>query len=163
MMTENKRIIAEQKELIHKLAWNKAYGCHTRPGFEHIIWPEIAHKARWFIYFDIDGMHALNDFYGSYDPVDAMIKQALSILRSTDYVAGQWKSGDEFLVCLMETEERPVVDPEGLLKRLVESFAAQGLGITATIVKVLSKDLKENVDPAVDKVYEMKKAKGVTR
>src|SRR5690242_20388054 len=100
MMTHSARPIAQQEELIHKLAWNDGFGCHTRAGFEHMVWPEIASKARWIVYFDVNGMHALNETFGSYEPVDAMIKQVLTSIRSTDYVAGQWKSGDEFLICL---------------------------------------------------------------
>jgi GGDEF domain-containing protein len=163
MMTDNARIIAHQQELIHKLSWNAGFGCHTRAGFEHVVWPEIAHRARWLLFFDINGMHALNEKLGGYEPVDAMIKQVLSVIRTTDYVCGQVKSGDEFTVALTETEERAALDPEGLRDRLIQELAKHGMSAMFAIVPVRSKDLMENLIPAIDQVYEQKKARGVGR
>jgi GGDEF domain-containing protein len=163
MMTSNQRTIAKQEELIHKLAWNDGFGCHTRKGFEHVIWPSIAATAQYIIYFDIDGMHALNESFGSYEPVDAMIRQVLHAVRSSDYVAGQWKSGDEFLICLTQNQNHNPLDPEGLVKRLTEEFAKVGMTATFAIVPVKGTDLLENVQPAVEKVYELKKARGISR
>jgi GGDEF domain-containing protein len=163
MMTENRRIIAQQEQLINKLSWNDGFGCHTRKGFEHVVWPNIASRARAIIYFDIDGMHALNEHFGSYEPVDAMIRQVLSSVRSSDHVAGQWKSGDEFLICLTENDLHNPLNPEGLVKRLTEEFAKVGMSATFAIVPVKSTDLAENIQPAVDLVYEAKRARGSSR
>jgi GGDEF domain-containing protein len=160
MMTQNQQTIAAQQALIHKLAWNDGFGCHTRKGFEHVVWPGIAAKARSIVYFDIDGMHALNEKFGSYEPVDAMIRKVLSSVRSSDFVAGQWKSGDEFLICLTENDKHNTLDPEGLVRRLTEEFAKVGMSATFAIVPVKSTDLLENVQPAVDQVYEAKKSRG---
>ena len=163
MMTGKGRIIAEQQDLIHKLSWNDGFGCHTRAGFEHMVWPEIAAKARWIVYLDIDRMHELNARFGSYEPVDTMIRQVLAAVRSSDHVAGQWKSGDEFLICITETDHRPAADlatAEGLVDRLVYEFARQGMTATFAIVPVLSTHLKENVQPAVDRVYDQKNKRG---
>ena len=126
MMSNNQRIIAQQEELIHQLAWNDGFGCYTRKGFEKMKWPEIASQARFIIYFDIDGMHDLNEHYGSYEPVDAMIRGVLTSVRSTDIVAGQWKSGDEFLICLTENDNHKALDPEGFVRRLQ---AVEGLPV----------------------------------
>lgn len=163
MMTNNQKLFAQQQELIHQLAWNDAFGCYNRKGFEKMRWPEIAAEARWIIYFDIDGMHALNEAHGGYEPVDAMIRQVLSSVRSTDYVAAQWKSGDEFLICLKENDERAKLDPEGMVKRLTEEFAKLAISATFAIVPVKSTNLLENVQPAVDQVFAAKKARGVSR
>ena len=151
------------EELVHKLAWNDAFGCYTRSGFEKMIWPDIVATARWIVYFDIDGMHALNDTFGDYGPVDAMIKQVLSVVRATDYVAGQWKSGDEFLVCVTENDERKGIEPHGLMTRLIDELKKHGMSATFAIVPVNSMDLTENVKPAVNQVYATKKARGVSR
>lgn len=146
------------RSLVKALAWNDGFGCYTRPGFEKYIWPQIADQAKWLIYFDIDNMHQLNESFGGYDAVDAMIRQALSIVRATDYIAGQWKSGDEFLIVLTERETHDPIDPHGMVDRLVDALRLQGLSATFAIVPVMSKDLKANVQPAVDKVYAAKKS-----
>ena len=160
MMTANQRIIAQKDELIHQLSWNDGFGCFNRKGFEKMKWPEIASTARHIIYFDIDGMHALNEAHGGYELVDSMIRQVLSSVRSSDYIAGQWKSGDEFLICLTENPDHGPLDPDGLVKRLTEEFAKMGMTATFAIVEVKSTDLLENVQPAVDRVYAAKKARG---
>lgn len=163
MMSNNARLLAQQQELIHKLAWNDAFGCHTRAGFEHVVWPQIAAKTRYLLYFDINGMHALNESFGGYGPVDDMIKQVLSTVRSTDYACGQVKSGDEFLLALVESGDRTELDPEGLRDRLIAEFARHGMSAMFAIVEVKSTDLLENLLPAIDEVYEQKKARGVSR
>ena len=155
--------LEESHQLIRTLAWNNAFGCFTRLGFENWIWPGIADQAKWIIYFDIDDVHAINARYGSYEPVDAMIRQVLTSVRSTDIVAGQWKSGDEFLICLTENDSHNPLDPAGLVNRLIGEFAKVGMTATFAVVQVKSTDLLENVQPAVDKVYELKKRRGVTR
>jgi GGDEF domain-containing protein len=162
MMTQNARTIAQQQELIHKLSWNDAFGCHTRAGFEHMVWPQIAARTRYILYFDINGMHALNESFGSYGPVDEMIKTVLGNVRSTDYACGQVKSGDEFLVALVESEDRQTLDPEGLRDRLIAEFAKVGMSAMFSIVPVRSTDLMENLLPAIEDVYEQKKARGST-
>jgi GGDEF domain-containing protein len=146
--------------LVDSLAWNDGFGCYTRAGFEKLVWPEIAHQAKWIIYFDVDGMHDLNEAFGGYEQVDAMIKEALSILRSTDFVAGQWKSGDEFLVCITDLNRGPHEEsiPMGLVDRLKAALALQGLSATFAVVQVTSKDLAANVKAAVDMVYGAKKS-----
>ena len=150
-------------DLTGSLAWNDAFGCFTRAGFEKLVWPQIGEKAEWIIYFDINGMHALNELHGSYDPVDAMIKNVLAVTRATDFVAGQWKSGDEFLVCVTQADDRAPVDPQGMVNRLAAEMQKQGLSATFAIVPVVSWKLAENVEPAIREVYAAKKARGVSR
>ena len=171
MLPKKERTLQELEKLIRALAWNENFGCYTRAGFEKMIWPEIAQRARWIIYFDVDDVHMLNEELGSYEPVDAMIKQVLATLRLTDFVAGQWKSGDEFLICLVESDQqlplirsqREHIDPKGMMERLIDELQKQGLTATFAIVPVLSNDLSMNVKPAVDQVYAGKKARGISR
>ena len=166
MMTEKARIIAEQQNLIHKLAWDEDYGCHNRKGFELLVWPDIKSRARWLVFFDLDFLHDLNDKMGGYGPVNVMIKQVLGVVRSSDHTACRWQSGDEMLVAITETETRNADDisvAEGMVKRLQEALAAQGMSATFAIVPVKNTDLVENVTPAVEKVFELKRARGVTR
>jgi len=171
MFPQKERTPEESDTLIRALAWNDAFGCYTRAGFEKLIWPEIADRARWIIYFDIDGMHAINKAHKSYDPADAMIKQALAILRLTDYVAGQWKSGDEFLICLIDGGPRSAVsdqrlrigDPRKMMERLIDELAKHKMTATFAVVPVISPQLAENVRPAVDQVYAAKEQRGDQR
>jgi FOG: GGDEF domain len=153
----------ELKELVHKLSWNDGFGCYTRAGFEQLVWPMIRDRARWILYFDLDNIHALNESFGSYEPVDRMVKQVLSTVRSTDYVAGQYKSGDEFLVCITESDARGTLNPEGMQERLIVELAKHGISATFAIVPVTSLDLATNVKPAVDMVYAVKKQRGGAR
>lgn len=151
------------RKLVHALAWNDDFGCYTRPGFEKLVWPDIAERARWILYFDVDGMHHLNAAYGDYGPVDAMLKDVLAVVRETDYVAGQWKSGDEFLICITETEGRLTLDPHGMIGRLTEELKKHGMSATFALVPVMSLDLAENVKPAVERVYAIKNQRGAGR
>jgi GGDEF domain-containing protein len=166
MMTRNQQIIAQQDELIHQMGWDDDYGCHNRKGFELLVWPKIKTEARWLVFFDLDYLHDLNKKMGGYAPVNAMIRQVMATIRSSDHNACRWQSGDELLVAITETETRQADDvsvPEGMVKRLQEALAAQGMAATFAIVPVKSTDLLENVQPAVDKVFELKKARGINR
>jgi hypothetical protein len=152
--------------LVTDMGWNDAMGCHTRAGFEKWIWPEIYPEARFLVYFDVDGVHRINKQHKSYDPFDAMMKQVLGAVRTTDIVSCQYKSGDEYLLCLCEShsaDRRQKLDPEGLVKRLTEELARQGLTATFTYTEVKSPVLTENVNPLADKVLELKEARGTTR
>src|SRR5687768_10584272 len=143
-------------ELVGDLAWNDAFGCFTRPGFEKLVWPRIAEEAEWLVYFDVDGVHDLNEKHGTYDAFDAMMKEVLSIVRNSDYVAGQLKSGDEFLLCITDSDDRAPVDPQGVVNRLTAEMGKQGLSATFAIVPVISSNLLENVAPAIEEVYAAK-------
>jgi len=169
MFPQKKRTEEEKDELIRALAWNDAFGCYSKAGFKKLIWPEIAEDARQIIYFDVNGVHDINDANNGYDAFDAMMRQVLSILRLTDYVAGQLNSGDEFLVCLTEKkstqpgELRQTIDPQAMIQRLIDELKKQGLTAIFAVVPVISSDLAENLKPAVDQVYAAKKLRGVGR
>ena len=145
------------QELVEKLSWNDSFGCYTRAGFDKMVWPMIREQARWIIYFDVDGMHDLNESFGGYEQVDAMIRKVLDGVRSSDFVAGQWKSGDEFLVCLTENDDHNPLDPYAMMDRMIEDLGKQGLTATFGIVPVTSDPLPVILKPAVDHVYQMKK------
>jgi hypothetical protein len=162
----------ELQAMVRALSWNDAFGCFTRAGFEKVIWPEIAERARWIIYFDLNNIHHLNEAHGGYDAVDGMVHRAFSSLRFTDFVAGQFKSGDEFLVCLTEAvslqqsasgEQRERLDPYAVKDRLIDALQREGLTATFAIVEVTSNDLLANVKPAIDEVYSAKKSRGGRR
>jgi GGDEF domain-containing protein len=166
MMTESQRRIAELEEKLHQACWDEDYGCHNRKGLELLVWPEIKTRARWLVFFDLDYLHDLNEKMGGYPPVNAMIRQVLASVRSSDHKACRWQSGDELLLVITETETRKVDDisvAEGMVKRLQKALAAQGMNATFAIVPVKSMDLVENVTPAIEKVFELKKARGITR
>ena len=154
----------ELKALIKRLAWNEGFGCFYRSGFEHIVWPVIREKAEWGILLDIDGLHALNAKHDSFDPVDALIKDALSITRSTDIKAGMLKSGDEIVIIMLKDKRNDKVsDPDGLVGRLVKSFGKHHMSATYAIVPIVSSDLSVNFEPAVKKIKEIKSQRSSPR
>jgi len=142
--------------LVRSLAWNDGFGCYTRPGMQKYVWPNISKAARWIVYFDVDDMHEINKAHQGYDYADNIIKNVLASTRETDYAAGQWKSGDEFLIVLVETESRPVLDPAGLVARMRDEFTRWGMSASFAFVPVVSPDLETNVKPAVEEVYKIK-------
>src|SRR5690349_22774758 len=153
---------SQLQSLVERLAWNHSFGCYTKNGFAFYIWPEIAPRVEWILFFDLDHLHELNSKFDSYAPVDEMIKKVLSIVRDTDYTAGQLNSGDEFLICL--TNERgKSSDPEGLKKRLIEEMGKFGMSATFSIVPVSTWDLEEAVAPAVAEVKRLKAERGIGR
>jgi len=137
----------ELEAIIKSLAWNDGYGCYTRAGFEKTIWPHIEAKARWIIFFDVDYMHELNAELG-YEGVNAIIKKSLS-MRESDFMAGQWFSGDEFIVCITDDDpKRDISNPIEFCMRLAGIFQANGAPATFVIAPVTSSDLFTNVAPA---------------
>ena len=136
------------QQLIKALAWNDGYGCYTRQGFEKLIWPTISEKAKFIIFFDVDNMHDLNREHG-YEGVNAIIKQSLS-MRETDFMAGQWFSGDEFIVVITDSDPTRIdaSNPMEFCMRLAGIFQQNGAPCTFAIAPVTSKDLFENVAPA---------------
>lgn len=166
MFPQDEKSKEELQRQVRELSWNDAFGCYTRLGFEKVIWPGIVDDARWLIFFDLDHIHELNEKHGGYDAVDAMVKLGLSVLRWTDLVAAQVKSGDEFLVCMVESdqqsassEQRERLDPEALVRRLSDSLKKAGLSATFSIVPVVSPDLMTNLKPAIEDVYIQKQAR----
>ena len=139
-----------------ELAWNDGYGCYTRQGFEKLIWPTIADNARWIIFFDIDKMHDLNAQHG-YENVNAIIKKSLA-MRGSDFMAGQWFSGDEFIVCITDDDpKRGESKPIEFCMRLADVFQMNGAPATFVIAPVISDNLSENIAPA-HKVCQQAKA-----
>jgi len=144
------------EELVQSLAWNDGYGCYTRAGFEKIIWKYIESKARWIIFFDIDNMHDLNDRHG-YAGVNAIIKKSLA-MRETDFMAGQWFSGDEFIVCITDDDPlRDISNPVEFCMRLAKIFQENGAPSTFAIAPVRSSDLFANVAPALELIQDAKR------
>jgi hypothetical protein len=141
-------------KLVQELAWNDGYGCYTRGGFEKMIWPQIAPIAKWIIFFDVDNMHELNAEHG-YEGVNAIIKKSLA-MRETDYMAGQWFSGDEFIVCITDSPDRDLSNPIGFAMRLAEIFRENGAPATFAIAPVRSSVLFESVTPAYQAVQKSK-------
>ena len=145
----------ELEELARSMAWNDGFGCYTRKGLEKMIWPEIIGNVQYCVFIDVDDMHGLNERHG-YDGVNLLIKNSL-LVRSTDYVAGQWFSGDEFVVLIAENEGREESDVNQFCERLQYAFAENGISITIGVSDALSPNLMEVVKPAFDLVQEAKR------
>ena len=167
MITERQQRINELETLVHRLAWNDAMGCHTRDGFAKYIWPGVLKdpkkNPRYFVFFDVDGVHALNESAGTYDVFDGIMREVNATVRSTDAVVAQKNSGDEFLLCLIETPDRHAPEPEKVIERLTEELAKHGLTAIFAWGEVKSPNLDENVKPLADRVLEAKRARGTSR
>jgi hypothetical protein len=168
MMTENQRRFAQQAELIHGLSWYPNYGCFNKRGFELVKWPEIAHKAKWIVYFDVDGVHEINEQHETYEVFNGMMRDVLSKVRTADIVAALYNSGDEFLLCICEEPDqaggrRERINPEKLVERLTAELAKHGLTAIFAVQPVKSTHLNDNIQPASDRVLAAKKARGVSR
>lgn len=151
--------VDQLRELVAGLAYDLNYGCYTRPGLELLVWPHIRQRARWIIFADLDGIHALNEMVG-YEEVNRRVRAAMQ-LRKDDFIsAGRWYSGDELLWIICDSDERKPSDPQKAAKRLQNAFLENGLSATFGICRVLSyADLPANVSPAIDLVKQAKKLK----
>lgn len=146
----------ELLSLINELAYDNIYGCWTRAGLEHIVWPQIRERARWIIFADLDNLHELNETLG-YEVVNERIQIAVKLLRHTDVpAAGRWFSGDELVWIICQADDRPPSNPHLAAKRILASFRAVNLSATFGIACVLSFDLAENVLPAANLVQQSK-------
>jgi GGDEF domain-containing protein len=130
------------EELVELLKWNAELGCYTRQAFEHLIWPEIKDEATWMIVFDVDGMKALNGSFG-WAYTSGIIKRSI-VMRSTDHVAGQLLSGDEFAVVVTESPDREPTNPWELCERIFNNFKANGASATFAYGRVTSDNFEEN-------------------
>jgi hypothetical protein len=131
------------------LKQDSAYGILTRPALE-IEYRKLDEDA-WLIFIDMDQIHALNEKYESYEPVDKMIRRAFQA-RAKDFIlAGRWKSGDE-IVFIVRT------DPDGFIFRLQHSLKKFGLSATCNAQKIKGNDLVGAAQRAVRIVYAAKKA-----
>lgn len=146
----------ELDELVQSLAWNARFDCYTRPGLEQVIWPQIAGTIQFVVFVDVDDMHSLNEKHG-YDGVNEIIKKSLAV-RFSDYVAGQWFSGDEFAIFVGDNPDRVGSDPVELCHRLIDSFRSNGASITLGVSPVASQDLTDVVKPAFEMVQNAKRA-----
>lgn len=161
MSQTKQQIIQENTKLqaqISALAWDSAYGCYSRAGIEHVIWPQICESVEAIISFDIDDMHGLNSRHGQ-AVMDAKIRKSLK-LRKTDFtLIARIKSGDEGAVFVTRTRDRKATDLESMRDRLVQSFAKNGMMITAAIYRTRGCDFDKNIQAAFRKVEKLKKSR----
>jgi GGDEF domain-containing protein len=148
--------LQQLKNLVQELSWNDGYGCYTRAGFEKLIWPQICSNSKYIIFFDVDDMHGINAHYG-YDGANDLIKDILG-MRESDFMAGQWFSGDEFIVAITDNAPHRLYDsnPIEFASRLQEIFIEHEISATFAVAPVISEDLYTNVAPAHHLVQEAK-------
>lgn len=122
------------------------YGILTRAGLE--LEKRSLDSAQYAVFADIDDMHGLNARHG-YENVNQMIREALQ-LRSDDLLlTGLWFSGDEIVFVIKSPAD-------GFMKRVRESFAARGMGITLAAATIENNDLNRAIDHAARRVQALK-------
>lgn len=138
--------LAEQVEINERLRWNNDLGCYTRQGFEVSIWPDIAVKANWFIFYDIDDMKGLNEEHG-WDGASAILKKVNSVgHRAGDYIIGQILSGDEFGAVIVERDD-VLTDPVAFCQRIQLLLSLDGVSATFAFSVITSPNLDDNLLP----------------
>lgn len=122
---------ASREELVHLvslmqrqisfLGHCKHFGCATRQAVE-LAFQDLDLRGYAVIFFDIDNLKAFNDLLGQPE-ANHRIGSVLQT-RIGDLIAGQWYSGDEFVVLA------PEKDAYGLAQRLLTGL--RGIGSSAT-------------------------------
>lgn len=120
--------IARLNEENRALKLHAPYGILTRAAFE--MEKRKLTNGQFVVFGDIDNMHGLNTQYG-YEAVNQKIREALQVRSSDLLLNGLWFSGDEIVFIING-------DAQGFCKRVKESFAEQGMGITLAFAEVLN-------------------------
>lgn len=149
---------ADLRRQISALVWDSAYGCYSRAGIEHVIWPQIVDQLEAIISFDIDNMHGLNTTHGQAE-MDKRIKKSLRLRHSDFALIARIKSGDEGAIFVTQRPDRSPTDLQALCKRLEKSFAKAGITITAAIYKPHGRDFRHNIQAAFKLVESLRKAR----
>lgn len=137
---------------MRELLIDPAYGCGTRRALER-TW----RGQGVVLFFDIDGMKALNDAHG-YAGVDQRIREALAAsCRKGEAVAYRWASGDEFAVTLPD-----VVTAVRVRDRLILSLGVREMSAMYGIAPA-QRSLVATVTVASDQVQMQKRARDVER
>ena len=151
LQAQLKQLEAELKEL----SQDKAYGGLTRPALE-IEHRKRSDECQYVVFLDLNNVHALNELHGQ-DKMDEMIRTAFAItIRDTDLILfGRWKSGDEVAFLIKG-------DPQGFMSRLHNDLNTNGLSAMADYASIENNDLIAAVKIASDKVFALKKLRGIT-
>jgi len=147
--------IEELRNENNTLKHDNAFGILTRGGLE-IEYRKLT-GDQYAVFIDLDGIHALNEKLGSYEAVDALVRNAFASRRDDLVltIAGKWKSGDEILFIVK-------ADPDGFIARLHSDLAANGLSATAAYARIENNDLFAAVNIASSQVAAAKIARGIT-
>lgn len=143
-----------------ELKADHAYGGLSPAGLR-VEFRNITEDDLFVIGLDLDGIHALNEQHGSYEPVDQMIFAAFHDFhfRSDDLVIkslvlfGRHKSGDEIAFIVRG-------NPEGFIQRLYTALNNHGLSGIADFEQILNRDLQSALIKAFDKVIAAKTLRG---
>lgn len=101
------RIIARQEAIIERLSVSSAFGCLTRPALDLLL-EGMPLDGLAVVFWDIDGLNLKNKQWGKPES-SRRIKEAVAA-RSTDCVAGQVFSGDEFIAFPLVQDAIPMAE-----------------------------------------------------
>ena len=140
----------ENAELRH----NPAYDTLTRQALviEHRKIAKLTGE-HYVVMIDIDFLHELNEFHGSQEPVNAIIRRAFNFRDDDLLMKGNYASGDEIAWIVRS-------DPDGFMSRLSESLISNGLSATMAWERIENDDLLAACERAIQKVYAAKKERG---
>jgi hypothetical protein len=138
-------IIRKQAQTIRELSKDKAFDILTRSGLELLAWPEIASKATFVIFADIDFMHDLNGSLG-YEKVNELIRKSIHVRQETNHRLpdiGRWFSGDEIIWIIQDG------DPVRMARSIRSKMIENGLSATFGIAPIVFPELDKNVSAAI--------------
>lgn len=138
--TTLKAEIAALQRRVADLKWNTRLNCPRISAIEE-GWAGLAHEEYALIFFDLDGLNALNDAYG-YNGVNRRIAAVWDAMRlhfrATD-PHGQYQGGDEYLIAVRWADA-----PDRVAERLQHLLRFVGLSASRAIVQA-APDLDETV------------------
>ena len=156
LQKELERLKQENELLKSDPAYGGLSAAGLRVEFRSITDPDL-----FVIGLDLDGIHALNESFGSYEPVDKIIHAAFSDFdfRSDDMTIenlvlfGRHKSGDEIAFIIRG-------NPEGFIQRLYTALNKHGLSGIADFELIQDHDLESALVCAFEKVVAAKSLRG---
>lgn len=129
------------ERLVDRLSWNKTFGCFTREALDAIL-EETLLDGKAAVFWDIDGLGAANKRWGKAGS-STRIRHSISV-RSTDCLAGQVFSGDEFIA--FPSVEDAIAMAERIQQRLHTQDMSATFYITLPYPGESPDDLLQRVD-----------------
>lgn len=143
--------IAQLERLVQELSISPVFGCLTRSALD-VLLRDFDFTGLGVIYWDIDKLKELNLRWGK-EESSRRIREAIAA-RSTDCVAGQVFSGDEFIAFPQEE------DCLQMAQRIRDAMHALGISATFLITRLLPDETPAEMLKRLDQQSDAFKALG---
>ena len=123
----------------------------------------LRHEPLSVCFIDLDNFKSINDLYG-HDAGDLVIQSAGEVISQNTSIEGLWASrygGDEFLLCLRETDEEQALEIAERIQRDIKSMPLGEIALSISFGIETMKDVPmtaaELIRKADEKMYKAKK------